>query len=72
MTDDNKKRVLSPEDFETIDAIWMRIGALQRLKENALPPTAHGAWIYEAADHEIHRLIEELDLLFNTTRPPVD
>lgn len=64
------KRTFADQDVQRIADIWRRIGAFQTLKESALPPTAKGAWIFEAADRELQKLYAELEAFFAETEAP--
>lgn len=68
MTNPNR-RYLTDADLEKIADLWRRYRSLKTLRDTALPPTAEGAWIHEAAEIHMGLIAEELEGLFLETYP---
>lgn len=67
---DRQKRSLTDRDIQRISELWRSYQALRKLREHALPSTAKGAWIAEAATLQMELIARDLESLFEETYSP--
>lgn len=63
-------RNLTEQDYARIDELWRTYRALKKLRDHSLPPTAKGAWIYEAASIQMAMVADELETIYQETWDP--